>query len=103
MSQTTGPNYQARAEEAFRYATEECRRKAKENAGYEALHDEHLAKFYVLNHLHDRTFTHNPKELAKALKSLRANAPSPPEVFSQERFLCYYNREVDAVLNTIAS
>lgn len=102
MSQTTDPNYQARAEEAFRYATE-CRRKAKENAGYETLHDEHLAKFYVLDHLHGRTFTHNPKELAKALNSLRANAPSPHEVFSQERFLYYYNREVDAVLNTIAS
>ena len=102
MSQTTGPNYQVRAEEACRYATE-CRRKAKENAEYETLHDEYLAKYHVLNYLHGRTFTHNPKELARALNSLRANAPFPSKVFSQERFLYYYNLEIDAVLNTIAS
>lgn len=44
--------------------------KAKDNSAYRHLYDEHLAKFFVFNYLHGRTFLSSPKELVIELQRM---------------------------------
>lgn len=41
--------------------------KAKDSSAYRYLYDEHLAKFFVFNYLHGRTFLSSRKELVTEL------------------------------------
>jgi hypothetical protein len=47
--------YRHQAEDAERYLAE-VRRKVKGNRSYEHVFDQQVARFYVFNHLHGRTF-----------------------------------------------
>ena len=44
--------------------------KAKVNSAYRHLYDEHLAKFFVFNYLHGRTFLSSPTELVTELQRM---------------------------------
>ena len=77
------------AEDAERYLRQ-VRIKVKSNKSYECVHDEHLARFYVYNYLHGRTFLISRKELLDELRSL-ANTPlrTPHDAYDAQRFESY--------------
>jgi len=56
------------AQDAERYLGE-VRRKVKRNRSYERVFDEHLARFYVFNYIHGRTFLSTRQALLRELKS----------------------------------
>ena len=74
------------AEDADRYLRQ-VRIKVRSNKSYEHVYDEHLARFYVYNYLHGRTFLASRKALLDELRNL-ANTPltSPHDVYDAQRF-----------------
>ncbi len=70
---------------------ERCKEGAKARDGYKKLHDEHVAKFYLYNYLHGRTFLDSPQSLWSELQRLLVSPPSPPsECFESDWFaICY--------------
>jgi len=104
---TTGENYKwdskklsneflstAHLEEIY---LDEISDKAKSNISYQEVFDEHLAKFYVYNHLHGRTYLDSKESLIAELESMQANPASPFEAYEAERFkkhYCIYVKEV---------
>lgn len=77
---------------------EEVREKVKNNPSYERILDEHLAKFYVYNCLHGRTFLASKEELISELKSMLANPMSTSEAYDSKRFARFYCRYVKSLL-----
>jgi hypothetical protein len=74
------------AEDAERYLSE-VRWKVRSNPSYQCVLDEHLARFYVFNYLHGRTFLSSRQALLKELKRLAAvPIDAPTEAYSPERF-----------------
>lgn len=89
------------AENAERYMLE-CRRKSATNANYEALHDEHLAKFFVFNYLHGRIFLATREGLLAELRSfLRVQQTAPLEAFDANRFLEWRQRYVASLIREL--
>ncbi|ERJ19973.1 hypothetical protein SSPSH_000837 [Salinisphaera shabanensis E1L3A] len=89
-----------RAEDAERYLRE-VRAKLKDNPSYKHVHDDHLAKFYVYNYLHGRTFLESESMLVAELGRLQAlDFPAPREAFSSERFELYRQAYLNEVLTS---
>jgi hypothetical protein len=79
----------ATAEEAERYLSE-LRAKLQLTKSYEPIYDETLAKFYVFNYFHGRTFLQTRRSLLSALREFMAfNPEKPNDVFDFERFLAF--------------
>jgi hypothetical protein len=76
------------AEEAERYLRE-VRSKIKSNPSYERVHDEHLAKFYVFNYLHGRTFLDSRESLLRELNTMLRQPVSTTEAYDADRFETY--------------
>lgn len=86
------------AESAETYMLE-CKAKAATREAYKALHDEHLAKFYVFNHLRGLTFFATRDELLSALRSLlNAQPTAPSEAFEGERFFVHRKAFINALI-----
>jgi hypothetical protein len=63
-SEELSAQYRHQAEDAERYLAE-VRGKLKRSRSYEHVFDEHMARFYVYNYLHGRTFLES-KRVAEA-------------------------------------
>lgn len=89
------------AENAEHYFLQ-CKTKAATNDLYKALHDEHLAKFYVFHYLHGRTFLSTPDEFLSELRSfLQVRAPAPREAFDGDRFLKWRQRFITDLIREV--
>lgn len=85
------------AEDAERYLAE-VRGKVKSNPSYQHVYDEHMARFYVFNYLHGRTFLESRNSLLQELQSiLTAQVPSP-DVYDKERFETYRRRYIEQLI-----
>lgn len=74
------------ATEAERYLNE-VRGKLKRTRSYEHVFDDHLAKFYVYNYLHGRTFLESQASFLAELRSIKgAPFPAPSEAFDAQWF-----------------
>ncbi|MGZ5135869.1 MAG: hypothetical protein ACXWCG_12000 [Flavitalea sp.] len=73
------------ANNAERYLRE-VKVKVKTNASYERVYDEHLARFYVFNYLHGRTFLSSKDALLKELKEFLDYTQTPSDAYDLERF-----------------
>lgn len=86
--------FETTALSAERYM-EECKWKVSRTDSYKALHDEHLAKFYVYNYIHGRTFLDSPKSFLAEMNSfLMYTETSPGEAFDAECFLEWRKRYI---------
>jgi len=93
--------YLHQAEDAERYLAE-VRGKLKRNRSYEHVFDEHIARFYVYNYLHGRTFLQTREELLRELEAMKYGAPPVgPEVFDRERFERHYRMYLEGEIKTI--
>ncbi len=85
------------AEDAERYLRE-VRSKVKSNPSYQHVYDEHMARFYVFNYLHGRTFLETQDSLLRELRSL-LNAKIPtPDIYDKERFETYRRRYIEQLI-----
>ncbi len=72
----------------------ELRFKIETNKSYERVYDEHLARFYVFNYLHGRTFLYSREALLKELKDFSRDTQETPSdaydpaCFKKHRKLC---------------
>ena len=86
------------AESAERYMLE-CKMKAATSEAHKALHDEHLAKFYVFNYLHGRTFLATRDAFLSELRSfLHAQPTAPHEAFNGDHFLAWRQRFITNII-----
>lgn len=100
--QELSARYLHQAQDAERYLRE-VRGKLKRNPSYEHVFDEHMARFYVYNHLHERTFLDTREALLKELEAMRrGELPRDPEVFDRERFERNYRMYVERVVAEIS-
>ena len=85
------------AEDAERYLSE-IRMKVKSNPAYEDLIDDHLARFYVYNYLHGRSFLSSKKGLLSALQKMLRFEVKPRDCYDLEKFESsrkqYINHEI---------
>lgn len=101
-SQELSARYLHQAEDAERYLAE-VRGKLKRNRSYEHVFDEHMARFYVYNYLHGRTFIQTREELLRELEAMkRGPLPTDREVFDRERFEGHYRAYVDGEIRKIS-
>lgn len=78
---------------------EECKNKVSRSERYKALHDEHLAKFYVYNYLPEKLFLSSPKAFLTAMRELLDKKVSPPaEAFDGTCFLQYHTRYIEGLI-----
>jgi hypothetical protein len=85
-----------------RYLAEVCG-KLKRSRSYEQVFDEHMARFYVYNHLHERTFLETWEARLRELEGMmRGEVRVDPEVFDRERFERCYRIYVEQVIKPIA-
>jgi hypothetical protein len=90
------------AQEAERYLGE-VRGKLKQSRAYEHVFDEHMARFYVFNYLHGRTFLETPGQLVAELGSMnRGEIPHDREVFDKARFERHYRAYIEQVMQEIS-
>ncbi len=83
-------SYEHAALEAERYLMK-CKERAKTRDGYKKLHDEHVAKYYLYNYLHGRTFLESSGTLWSELNRLLSSPPSAPsECFDRDWFTTCY-------------
>jgi len=88
----------SQVEDTERYL-EEVKFKVKSNKSYEHIYDEHLAKFYVYNYLHGRTFLVSCENLLKELKSMAINPlRAPNDAYDAQRFENYYHRYINNLI-----
>ena len=85
-------SYERIADEAWRYC-EEVKGKLSRTSSYEGVYDEHMAKYYVYNYLHGKTFLHSKEALVKELSTMLSHTQKPmkcfdPSVFEKNRI--YY-------------
>jgi hypothetical protein len=101
-SEELSARYLHQAEDAERYLAE-VRGKLKRNRSYEHVFDEHMARFYVYNYLHGRTFLQTREELLRELEAMkRGKLPADPEVFDRERFERHYRTYVEGEIRRIS-
>lgn len=68
----------------------QCRANARKDDRYKALHDEHLAKFYVYNHLHGRTFLETEARFISYMQTFLTDATHvAPDAYDRQRFLSW--------------
>lgn len=102
-SDAVSQQFLVQAEDAERYL-QEVRVKVKSNSSYQHVHDEHLARFYVFNYLHGRTFLASRDALLKELQSMAAHAiPAPREAYEGERFGRYRQQYVNLLISQFSS
>jgi hypothetical protein len=91
------------AQEADRYLRE-VRLKLKWNKSYEPIFDEHLAKFYVYNYFHGRTFLVSRHALVEELRNLK-NTPFPgtSEALDAKRFEHYRKIYIEELITEYTS
>src|SRR5947207_2346967 len=87
------------AESAERYMLE-CKSKLHRTDRYKELHDEHLAKFYVFNYIHGRTFLATREQFLAELGSfLHAQPTAPSEAFDGQCFLTWRQRYIQGLIS----
>ncbi|WP_439504216.1 hypothetical protein [Methylophaga sp.] len=86
--------YLRQAQEAERYCNE-VRGKIKRTFSYEAVFDEHMAKFYVYNYLHGRTFLESRESLLEELNEMLSQKVAAADCFDQERFDLWRNNYIN--------
>lgn len=90
-------SYLRQAQEAERYCNE-VRGKIKKTTSYEAIFDEHMAKFHVYNYLHGRTFLESKESLLSELSKMFSQEVTSGECFDHDRFkswrINYINYEI---------
>jgi hypothetical protein len=102
-SKELSERYLRQAEDAERYLAE-VRGKLKHSRSYEHVFDEHMARFYVFNYLHGRTFLETREALLQELEVMkRGELRVDPEVFDRERFERYYRTYVEQVITEISA
>jgi hypothetical protein len=102
-SEELSARYWHQAEDAQRYLAE-VRGKLKGSRSYEHVFDEHMARFYVYNYLHGRTFLETREALLHELEGMtRGEVRVDPEVFDRERFERYYRIYVEQVIKQISN
>jgi hypothetical protein len=83
---------------------QEVRIKVKTNPSYQNIHDDYLARYYVFNYLHGRTFLASSNALLKELKSMAVHStPAPREAYEQERFEHYRQQYIAQLINEFSS
>jgi hypothetical protein len=101
-SEELSVRYRHQAEDAERYLAE-VRGKLKRSRSYEHVFDEHMARFYVFNYLHGRTFLETRKALLQELEAMkRGELRAESEVFDRERFERYYRTYIEQVITEIS-
>ena len=66
---------------------EEVKNKTKINKSYESVYDDHLAKFYVYNYLHGKTFLVSRQALVDELTNLASlTLKAPHDAYDPIRF-----------------
>ena len=89
------------AQDTERYLNE-VREKLKTNDNYKIIFDENLAKYYVYNYLHGRTFLQSREEFVNELNNLlERQFDAPPEAFDKERFLNSRRMFLNGILSSI--
>jgi hypothetical protein len=89
------------AENAERYLNE-VRHKLHQTKSYEFIFDETLAKFYVFNYLHGRTFLETRESLLAELRTFHdLEAPKPPEVFDFQRFMTFRKNIIEGLIRRL--
>jgi hypothetical protein len=92
----------AHAEDAESYL-KEVRVKVKTNSSYQHIHDDHLARYYVFNHMHGRTFLASSDALLKVLHSMATDPPAPREAYDQETFEHYRQQYLTQLISEFNS
>ena len=101
-SEELSARYLHQAENAERYLAE-VRGKLKRDRSYEHVFDEHMARFYVYNYLHGRTFLQTREGLLRELLAMkRGTLPADPEVFDRKRFEGHYRTYVEGEIRKIS-
>jgi len=101
-SQRVSDGYLSTARDAEIYL-DEIREKVKSNPSYEVIYDEYLAKFFVYNYLHGRTFLDTKQALVSELRSMLARPALDSKVYDAARFKKYYCVYVQEVLRNLES
>lgn len=78
----------SQAGEAERYM-KEVKSKISRTDNYKPIFDEHLAKFYVYNYLHGRTFLESRELLLNELKHMLSYEIKPPDCYDLVNFERY--------------
>ncbi|MEO9805255.1 MAG: hypothetical protein ABJF04_18500 [Reichenbachiella sp.] len=86
------------ANEAERYC-KEVKSKIDRTPTYKQVFDEHLAKFYVFNYLHDRTFLETKELFIKELKNMLSFEVNNSGCFDFETFERYRKLYINQLIN----
>jgi hypothetical protein len=88
------------AESAERYMLE-CKSKLSRSERYKELHDEHLAKFYVCNYIHGRTFLETREKFVAELERMfTEDYPPPHEAFNPATFTTWRKSYIRNLIET---
>lgn len=98
--ESMSPSFVFAAESAERYMLE-CKSKLSRSDRYKELHDEHLAKFYVFNYLHGRTFLQTREKFIAELERMLGEDYAPPhEAFDPQIFTTWRRRYIQNLIDT---
>lgn len=77
----------------------ECKGKVSRTDNYKALHDEHLAKFWVYNYLPEKLFLSSPQAFLSAMVEFLNDEVMPPaEAFDRDCFLQWRTRYIEGLI-----
>lgn len=77
--------------------------KAKMNRSFEHVHDQHLARYYVYNYLHGRSFLFSRETLLDELRVLaKTRFTTPHEVYDAQRFEEFRQCYISGLINDLA-
>lgn len=89
--------FKARAED-HRLYLQQCRQRLADNASYERLADETLARYQVYDYFVDRTFLDSRDALVAELMRIRGRNYTPSEAFEEERYQRTWRAEIDGLI-----
>ena len=91
-------SFEYRAKSTDRYL-QEIGPKVQDRPAYKAVHDMHLAEFWVYNWLHGKTFLQTRDTLVAELRRILAEGPPKGAgAFDQDAFARYWRNQVSAAL-----
>lgn len=94
--------FQHEAENTNRYLNE-VQTKAKSNFSYQQIYDEYLAKYYLYNYLHGRTFLGSQESLLLELDKLVDNPPKDVGAYDSGRFEDYYQQYIGGLIEEFSA
>jgi hypothetical protein len=102
-AESLSKSYQWQAKDAERYLGT-LKEKIKHNKSYERIYDEHLARFWVYNHLHGRTFLGSKDALLRELEAMRSTPQTVPNgSYDPDRFKRFFDTCLEKVIQDVTA